>query len=155
MDPLKSEIAALGGLSAHDLRIAWRRLHRDKPPRCMSRDLMIRAIAYRMQERTHGGLAPATRRRLRAVVGEIETKGPGAFDPGIALKPGIRLVREWAGHMHTVIVLEDGFDYDGERYASLTRIATRITGAHWSGPRFFGIRKAASRSILSGETGHE
>jgi len=154
MDPLESEIAALGGLSAHDLRIAWRRLHRDKPPRCMSRDLMIRSIAYRMQERAHGGLAPATRRRLRAVVGEIESKGTDAFDPGIALKPGIRLVREWGRHMHTVIVREDGFDYDGERYRSLTKIATRITGAHWSGPRFFGIRKAASRPIPS-ETGHE
>ena len=154
MDPLESEIAALGGLSTHDLRIAWRRLHRDKPPRCMTRDLMIRAIAYRMQERAHGGLASATRRRLRSVVGEIEAKGTAAFDPGIALKPGIRLVREWGGHMHTVIVREDGFDYDGEHYASLTKIATRITGAHWSGPRFFGIRKAASRPIPP-ETGHE
>ena len=155
MDPLESESAALVGLSAHDLRIAWRRLHRDKPPRCMSRDLMIRAIAYRMQERAHGGLAPATRRRLRSVIGEIETKGAGAFDPGIALKPGARLVREWGGQMHTVIVHEDGFDYGGERYPSLTKIATRITGAHWSGPRFFGIRKAGSRSIRTAETGHE
>src|SRR5580704_16458467 len=148
MRPLESEIAALDGLAAHDLRIAWRRLHRDKPPRCMSRDLMIRAIAYRMQERAHGGLAPATRRRLRAVVGEIETKGTGAFDPGIVLKPGIRLVREWGGHMHTVIVREDGFDYDGECYRSLTKIATRITGAHWSGLASSGSGGAASRSVL-------
>ena len=64
--------------------------------------------------------------------------------PRLALKPGARLVREWGGHMHTVIVLENGFDYDRERYPSLTRIAARITGAHWSGPRFFGIRKAVS-----------
>jgi DUF2924 family protein len=150
METLESEIAALEGLSAHDLRIAWRRLHRDKAPRSMSRDLMIRAIAYRMQERAHGGLAPATRRRLRSVAGEIATKGAGAFDPGVALKPGARLVREWGGHMHTVIVHEDGFEYDGERYPSLTRIATRITGAHWSGPRFFGIRKTVSHSAESG-----
>ena len=75
MDPLESEIAALGGLSAHDLRIAWRRLHRDKPPRSMSRDLMIRAIAYRMQERAHGGLAPATKRKLHSLVAEIEANG--------------------------------------------------------------------------------
>ena len=155
MSPLESEITALEGSAAHDLRIAWRRLYRDKPPRCLNRDLMIRAIAYRMQERAHGGLAPATRRRLGSLVGQIETKGTSAFDPGIALKPGARLVREWGGRMHTVVALENGFDYDGERYPSLTKIATLITGAHWSGPRFFGIRKAASRSILSGETGHE
>ena len=155
MTPLVSEIAALDGLAAHDLKIAWRRFYRDKPPRCLSRDLMIRAIAYRMQERAHGGLAPATRRRLRCLVGEIETKGTGAFDPGIALKPGARLVREWGGRMHTVVALENGFDYDGERYSSLTRIATLITGAHWSGPRFFGIRKAASHSPVPPEAGHE
>ena len=89
--------------------------------------------------------------RVTIVVGEIESKGTDAFVPGSALKPGIRLVREWGGHMHTVIVREDGFDYDGEHYASLTKIATRITGAHWSGPRFFGIRKAASRSPAGGD----
>src|SRR2546423_9807231 len=99
MDPLESEIAALGGLSAHDLRIAWRRLHRDKPPRSMSRDLMIRAIAYRMQERAHGGLAPATRRHLPAVAGQIQSKGAHAFHPRIALKPAARLGPESGGHM--------------------------------------------------------
>jgi hypothetical protein len=155
VDPLASEIAVLDGLSAHDLRIAWRRLYRERPPSCLNRDLMIRAIAYRMQERTHGGLAPTTRRQLRSLVGEIETKGTGAFDPGIALKPGARLVREWGGRMHTVVALENGFDYDGHRYPSLTKIATLITGAHWSGPRFFGIRKAASGSAVSAEAGHE
>jgi hypothetical protein len=116
---------------------------------------MVRAIAYRMQERAHGGLAPATRRRLRSLVGEIETKGIGAFDPGIALKPGARLVREWGGRRHSVVVLENGFDYDGERYPSLTKIAILITGAHWSGPRFFGIRKTGSGSAISAEADHE
>jgi hypothetical protein len=121
----------------------------------LNRDLMVRAIAYRMQERVHGGLAPATRRRLRSVVTEIETKGIGALDPGIALKPGARLVREWGGRMHAVVALENGFDYDGERYPSLTKIATLITGAHWSGPRFFGIRKIASRVAVARESRNE
>ena len=112
----------------------------------MPRDLMIRAIAHRLQERTHGGLAPAAKRKLRSLVAEIETKGAQVFDPGIALKPGARLVREWAGETHTVIVLDDGFDYDGERYPSLSKIAAKITGAHWSGPRFFGIGKRRARS---------
>jgi Protein of unknown function (DUF2924) len=143
MTPLESEIAALDGLAGHDLRIAWRRFYRDKPPRCLSRDLMIRAIAYRMQERAHGGLAPGTRRRLRALAREAETKGTDALDPGVALRPGTRLVREWGGGTHTIIVVEDGFEYASERYASLTQIATRITGAHWSGPRFFRVRPRA------------
>jgi Protein of unknown function (DUF2924) len=60
-------------------------------------------------------------------------------------EPGTRLLRERGGRTHTVIVLDDGFAYDGERYRSLTEIARRITGAHWSGPRFFGLRKAAAQ----------
>ena len=84
---------------------------------------------------------------------EIEAKGIEAFDPGIVLKPGARLVRAWAGQMHTVALLEDGFEYDGERYPSLTKIAARITGAHWSGPRFFGTRKVTFRPAAQGEAG--
>ncbi len=155
MSPLDVEIAALQGAATHDLRIAWRRLYRGEPPRCMTRELMIRAIAYRMQERVHGGLAPATKRRLHSLVAEIEAKGIEAFDPGIVLKPGARLVREWAGHMHTVVVLENGFDYDGNRYPSLSKIAARITGAHWSGPRFFGIKQTITRPTVVAEAGHE
>jgi hypothetical protein len=155
MSQLDVEIAALQGAATHDLRIAWRRLYRGEPPRRMIRDLLIRAIAYRMQERVHGGLAPATKRRLHSLVAEIEAKGTEAFDPGIVLKPGARLVREWAGHVHTVLVLEEGFDYDDERYPSLSKIAARITGAHWSGPRFFGIRKTTSRPAVAAEASHE
>ena len=155
MSPLAVEIAALQGAATHDLRIAWRRLYRGEPPRCMTRELMIRALAYRMQERVYGGLAPTTKRRLQGLVAEIEAKGAEAFDPGIVLKPGARLVREWAGQMHTVVVLEEGFEYDGERYPSLTKIAARITGAHWSGPRFFGIKKVMSRPAVAAEAGHD
>jgi hypothetical protein len=155
MSPLDDEIAALQGAATHDLRIAWRRLCRGEPPLCMTRDLLIRAIAYRMQERVHGGLAPATKRRLQGLVAEIEAKGTEAFDPGIVLKPGARLVRQWSGQMHTVVVLENGFDYDGERYPSLSKIAARITGAHWSGPRFFGIKRTSSRPTVPTEARHE
>jgi hypothetical protein len=153
MGQIELDIAALQGAATHDLRIVWRRLYRGEPPRCMIRDLLIRAIAYRMQERVHGGLAPATKRRLQGLVAEIEAKGTEAFHPGIVLKPGARLVREWAGQMHTVVVLENGFDYDGERYPSLSKIATRITGAHWSGPRFFGIKRTSSRPTPSERPG--
>ena len=66
-----------------------------------------------------------------------------SFDPGVVLKTGAKLVREWGGHTHTVLVRENGFEYEGQRYRSLTVIAERITGAHWSGPRFFGVTKRA------------
>jgi hypothetical protein len=74
---------------------------------------------------------------------EIWENGARSFDPGIVLKTGATLVRQWRGHTHTVLVREDGFEYDGRRYRSLTVIAERITGAHWSGPRFFGVSKRA------------
>jgi hypothetical protein len=107
---------------------------------------MLREIAYKMQERAHGGLTPAIRRRLRALAEEIEANGAEALASVPLLKPGTRLLREWGGKTHTVIVLDDGFEYAGERHQSLTQIARRITGSHWSGPRFFGLRKAAAQS---------
>lgn len=117
---------------------------------------LVRAIAYRMQERAQGGFGPAAGRRLRAVAETVEMIGKrGAFDPGISLKPGARLVREWGGRVHTVTILEDGFDYAGQRHRSLTRIASLITGAHWPGPRFFGIRKPGSGATASVEFSDE
>ena len=81
-------------------------------------------------------------RRLRILAADFE-KGARSFDPGGVLKTGASLVRRWRGHTHTVLVGEDGFEYDGQRYRSLTVIAERITGAHWSGPRFFGVNQRA------------
>jgi hypothetical protein len=104
----------------------------------LSRDLMIRVLANQIQERAHGGPSRSLKRHLRTLAGEFE-KGSLSLDPGVVLKTGARLVRQWRGHVHTVLVLEDGFEYEGQRYRSLTMIAARITGAHWSGPRFFGI----------------
>ena len=143
MRALDSELPVLPTMSAQELRVAWRGLRCGDPTAGSSRDLTIREIAYKMQERAHGGLTPAIKRRRRALAGEMETNGAGALAPAILLKPGTRLLREWQGRMHTVIVLDDGFEYDGERHHSLTQIARRITGAHWSGPRFFGLGKAA------------
>jgi Protein of unknown function (DUF2924) len=146
MSPLDNELAALPTLSAHQLRVKWRDLRCGEPMAPASRDLLIREIAYKMQEKVHGGLAPAVKRRLRVLAAELEVTGAGVLVPAPLLKPGTRLLREWGGKTHTVIVLEDGFEHDGDRYESLTEIARRITGAHWSGPRFFGLRKAAEQS---------
>ena len=145
------ELAELTERSTHDLRLAWRRLHRTDPPLGLSRDLLIRALANQLQERTHGGTSRALRRRLQNLTAGSRKAGV-PLDPGIVLKSGTRLVRHWRGHAHTVLVREDGFEYEGQHYRSLTVIAGRITGAHWSGPRFFGLGKRAG-AVVGAEAG--
>src|SRR5215471_6191704 len=142
-------IAELTERSTHDLRLAWRRLHRTDPPLGLSRDLLIRALANQLQERTHGGASRALRRRLRNLTAGSRKAGV-PLDPGIVLKTGTRLVRHWRGHAHTVLVRKDGFEYEGQHYRSLTVITERITGAHWSGPRFFGLNKRAGGVVGAG-----
>lgn len=147
-------LAALPGLGTVELRAEWCRLFRQTPP-LLSRDLLVRALAHRTQELAHGGLTRTTQRRLRA----LAEAGTDADSPGVGtsctaapaskpvtLSPGARLVREWGGRTHVVTVTPDGFEHAGQRYRSLSQIAEAITGAHWSGPRFFGLtgtRRAA------------
>ena len=130
--------------SLADRHREWRRLYHNAPPK-LSRDLLMRGIGYRRQELHHGGLSKAARRKLKTLAKMFRTEGRVAPDPGLRLKPGARLVREWHGRTHTVTVTEDGFDYAGATYPSLTKVAREITGAHWSGPRFFGLKSAAGR----------
>src|SRR5215831_9540261 len=144
---VQQQIAELVDRSTQDLRVAWRQLHRAGPPLGLSRDLIIRALAHQLQEQTHGGMSRAQRRRLQTLAREFE-KAAAAFAPGVVPNTGTRLVRQWRGRTHAVLVREDGYEYEGERYRSLTVIAERITGAHWSGPRFFGLTKRAG--ILAG-----
>ena len=106
--------------------------------------MLIRGIGYRRQEIQHGGLGKSTRRKLKTLAKMFRTEGRVAPDPGLSLKPGARLVREWHGRTHTVTVTEDGFEYGGMTYPSLTKIVKKITGAHWSGPRFFGLVRAGA-----------
>jgi len=143
---VERQIAGLANGSTPDLRVAWRQLHHTGPPLGLSRDLLIRPLANQLQERTHGGASRALRRRLQTLAGEFE-RGSGSFDPGLLPKTGTTLVRQWRGRTHKVLVCEDGFEYEGQRYRSLSVIAKRITGAHWSGPRFFGLTKRAGTSV--------
>ena len=140
-DDIGSALAALEALTTPELRAEWRKLYRAEPPRRLSRDLLMRAVAHRIQERVNGGLGLATKRRLNALAAELASQGAAHFNAAAVLKPGTKLVREWHGRIHTVMVAEHGFEFDGQRYRSLTRIATLITGVHWSGPVFFGLKK--------------
>ena len=142
---LDGEIAELIDQSTQQLQRAWRKLHHTGPPPGLSRDLIIRGLADKLQQRAHGGPSRALQRRLQALAGEFE-KGARSFDPSIVVKTSAILVRQWRGQRHTVLVREDGYEYEGDRYRSLTVIAEQITGAHWSGPRFFGVRKRARAS---------
>ena len=152
LSDIEAEIVALLDRSTQELLLAWCKLHRTEPPFGMSRDLLIRSLAYDLQQRAHGSPNLALRRRLQILAAASE-KGARSVDPGVVLKAGSTLVRQWRGHTHTVLVRESGFEYEGQRYRSLTVIAERITGAHWSGPRFFDVTRRAHGSLLA-EEGH-
>ena len=145
------QIAELVDRSTHELRLAWRQSYGTGPPWGLSRDLLIRALTNQLQEQSYGGMSGALRRRLQSLSG-ASAKATMAVDPGVVLKPGTTLVRQWRGHTHTVRVHQDGFEHEGQRYRSLTAIAERITEAHWSGPRFFGLTKRA-RDLAGAKTG--
>jgi hypothetical protein len=136
MAKLAEELMALGSMSPPQLRAEWRRVQRTLPPDVPT-DILRRAIAWRLQERVHGGLPAATIRELDRVAARL-AKSEAAVASTVRLKPGTRLVRRWQGKTYTVVVADDGFVLDDRRYASLSQIAEAITGAHWSGPRFFG-----------------
>lgn len=152
---LSAKLTTLAGLDAASLRAEWRRLYHSHPPKRAGRDLLARAVAYKLQERALGGLSATTKRKLRAFAEHLETGNGTTFDAGITLKPGAKLVREWHGETYAVIALDDGFEFDGRRYRSLSKIAREITGAHWSGPRFFGLKRAPKLFGKQMEAGHE
>jgi hypothetical protein len=136
---LTAELAALPGLPFESLKGRWQQLIGAPPPPRLGRALMVRAIAYRMQEQALGGLDAATRRQLARIADDLSAgRAPAA--PATPIKPGTRLLREWGGVMHEVIVLESSVRYRGELWRSLSAVAREITGARWSGPRFFGLR---------------
>ncbi len=137
-----AELSRLEGLTNFELRNEWRRLHGMQPPKSLSRDLLLRGIAYKIQERAFGGLSKSILRRLSGAALEVSGGTVRKAAPA-TVKPGARLVRDWNGQTHTVLVLADGVEWRGKRYRSLSLVAREITGAHWSGPRFFGLDRRA------------
>ncbi len=139
MNDAEKQLTALVQMPNHKLRAHWRKIYRTEPPRRIPRDLLMRAVAYQIQERAYGGLDRKTKRRLRSLARSLENDGRLPLSSGPSLKPGAKLIREWHGRTYRVIVLEDGFEFKGRCYRSLSKIAREITGAHWSGRRFFGL----------------
>ena len=138
---LETEIAGLATLSQAQLRAAWRRLHKGQTmPDGLGRDLATRALAWQMQERLHGGVPPARLRELGRLAAQLDVNGELDLARDVKLKPGTRLVRQWHAQTYHVLVLDNGYEFDRRFFKSLTPIAREITGAAWSGPRFFGLK---------------
>lgn len=115
----------------------WVEIHKKPPPLNLSRGLLLRAVAYQLQETEFGRLKKATRERLH----KIAAGSNDSSDVSSNLNLGTRLLREWHGVAHEVVIEEAGVRYRGKLYRSLSEVAQVITGTKWSGPMFFGLRK--------------
>ena len=143
-DASREALARLPKLDIHELREEWRRLYKADVSPHLSRELLIRAVAYRMQEVALGGLRPEPQRQLRRIAQQVKQTEGAAIRLRPQLKPGTRLMREWQGQTYEVVVLDDGFSWQGMHYRSLSAIARKITGTAWSGPLFFGLKQNRS-----------
>jgi hypothetical protein len=142
-DPaVEEELAKLPTTPIAVLRLRYRELFRAKPPRAFGPDLLRRSIAQRIQERAYGGLSPETTRLLRQLIRAAKAKPNGKLELPRRIKPGSELVRTWRGTTYRVKVAPEGFAFEGASYASLSEIASKITGTRWNGPRFFGLRSS-------------
>lgn len=145
-DNVLNQLAALKGAPVGELKARWRQLFDREPPPYNRRFLESR-LAYRIQELAYGGLKPATIARLEALGetldgGKVQRRKIRADRKPIA---GTRLIREWQGVEHTVVVTRDGYDYQGRPYKSLSAIARAITGTRWNGWVFFGLKNMAGQ----------
>lgn len=132
-EDLEHEIAAIVAMNVYQLRDLWREQERSESPSGLTKDLLARALTYRLQERAFGGVSASTSRLLRS----FEKQDPERLRH---IKIGSVLVREHEGERHEVIAVPGGFLWQGRTYESLSVIANKITGTRWNGPRFFGLR---------------
>lgn len=139
---LDNPVAVLESLDREALLTRWRAAFPGPVPKHLSQPLMVRALAWQAQADTSGGLSASTARALRSLARSRSARN----GEGAPLPQGSRLVREWNGRTHVVDVSEAGYVWQGRTYRSLSAIAREITGTHWSGPRFFGLKVRAGRS---------
>ena len=139
---VEAELNILLSLSIEILRVRWRGLFGKELPPAFGPDLLRRSIAYRLQETAFGWLGSSVRRELDLLIKAISKPPSGRIELPRRIKAGAVLIREWKGMTHRVTVVDEGFLYEKETYASLSEIARKISGARWNGPRFFGLRKS-------------
>ncbi len=163
-DSVITQIRALQRMSVAELRVRWRELYREES-RSRNRDFLIKRLCWRVQECAHGGLSDRAKQRIRELAPTAEffrAQVPRGFDPEAAPAPvpppaaksirdlrlpasGAVITRTWRRREIRVLVLDDGFEWDGRRFGSLSEVARAVTGQHWSGPLFFGLRQRSGR----------
>jgi len=139
MDALQDQLEALRLMKLAELKIEWRRVYHTPPPASYTADLLMRGIAYKLQEKVHGKLLLQSRKYLE----NFDRDCDETPKPSNGSKPGTCFVRSWKGRTWTVMATDRGYECEGETYRSLSAIARMITGARWNGPRFFGMREQA------------
>jgi hypothetical protein len=157
-DSVLKQIADMDNLSHEELCKLWRTLF-GKDPGAFNRPYLIKRLAYRIQEIAHGGLSDKTRTSMDEILDAHDFDENGSNQDGRRTERkrkvgvpvvGTRLVREWNGHAYEVTVVHGGFEYEGRRYRSLTAITQAITGTHWNGRAFFGLKKSHEKKGRGG-----
>jgi len=151
---IEDEIAHLRGLDLGGLRARWQSVFQRPAPAHLTRHLLFAVIAYRLQADRFGDLDHATKQVLdRAIAKEpgpvlgMSARLASLDQKRTGLTPGTMLIREWDRQSQRVMVMADGFAWNGQTYDSLSKVAFAITGTRWNGPRFFGLRDKDDRSI--------
>jgi|1185.fasta_scaffold306117_2 hypothetical protein len=137
---IAARLSALPLLQKPALSELWRELFETDPPTRMRKELLVRFVAYRMQQQEFRPLSDGSHRLLRELANIVEANSNTLGSRGTKIKPGTRLVREWKGEIHVVNAEQQSYEYRGTRYGSLSEIARLITGTRWSGPLFFGLK---------------
>jgi hypothetical protein len=142
---VSGQIAKLPSFSRQQLLDLWLKLYGRTAPPGIRRELMVPFLAYRMQEKAYGGLKPATRAQLLRIARALENAtSTTEWLSKPKIKPGTRILRQWRGETHEIMVTESGYEYRAASYRSLSEIARKITGTRWSGPAFFGLKNKGS-----------
>jgi hypothetical protein len=149
-----SIVANLEGLDLDGLRRQWRARLGGEPPAHLSRWLLMKVLAYRLQSDAFGDLDKSIRRILRSrkedgVGAPFDRRAPQTRE-GLGLKAGALLVREWNGRLERVMILDEGFAWNGQTFGSLSQIAKAMTGTNWNGHRFFGLRQGKTAAADAG-----
>jgi Protein of unknown function (DUF2924) len=145
------QVELLSQKTKTELLALWRERFAQNPPSHLHRGLLVRLLAYKIQEQAYGGLKPKTQKHLRHLARKFASNPRAALLNVQRIKPGTRLVRTWGCKSHQVTALESSFEYAGIRYSSLSKIARVITGTRWSGPLFFGLKQNHHKAKADGQ----